>query len=173
MNCEINIDDCISINCNGQGQCMDGNSSHVCLCDAGFTGQNCAVNIEDCMNNSYSGHGQCIDGVNSFSCECDFGYTGEQCDSVMVLLDGCSNFQCVNGSCSLSENSELVCNCDPGYTGEQCYINIDDCFGVDCGNNYHCVDGVNSYECVCDFENTEGSCELSTEGKHSKQILRP
>ena len=155
--CTINIDNCIGVNCSGRGQCMDGNNLHSCLCNAVFTGVNCDVNIKDCMNNSCSGHGPCINGVNSFSCKCDSGYTGELYNSVMV--SDCSSFHCTNGSCSLSENSEPVCNCDPGYTRERYRIDID---GVDCGNNYHCVDRMNSYYCIC----IERFCELPTEGKH-------
>ena len=92
-------------------------------------------------------------------CSCDPGYTGELCDS--VVTSDCSSSHCINGSCSLDENSEPVCSCDPGYSGERCHIDIDDCSGVDCSSNYHCVDRVNSYDCICDLGT---SCEVSTKG---------
>ena len=78
------------------------------------------------------------------------------------MLDCSSRIICINGSCSIDENNEPVCSCDPGYTGERCHVDIDDCIGVDCGDNHRCVDKVNSYDCVCDFVHTGSSCaELS------------
>lgn len=164
--CTVNINDCVEVNCSGRGQCMDEVNTFTCSCDPGFTGANCQINIANCLEaNNCSEHGQCarVDGVDSFTCECDSGYTGELCDS--AVAPDCSSMQCVNGSCSpLNESSESVCSCDPGYTGENCHIDIDDCSGIDCGDNYRCVDGVNSYDCVCDFGYAGNSCELSNEG---------
>lgn len=164
VQCTVNVDNCVGVSCSGWGQCMDGVNAFTCLCDLGFTGENCQININDCLETNCSGHGQCVDGVNSFRCECDPGYTGELCNSALVVTSECSSILCINGSCNLNENNKPVCRCNPGYTGERCHTNIDDCSGVDCGRNYHCVDKVNSYDCVCDFESTGSSCEHTNEG---------
>ena len=39
--CEVNIDDCIGINCGPHGECIDEINSFKCRCDIGFTGDVC------------------------------------------------------------------------------------------------------------------------------------
>ena len=51
------------------------------------------------------------------------------------------------------------CTCDPGFTGEFCH-EIDDCYGMDCGENGQCIDGANTFTCVCDDEYTGEYCEV-------------
>lgn len=36
--CDVNIDDCLGIDCNN-GQCIDNIGSYTCLCSDGFTGK--------------------------------------------------------------------------------------------------------------------------------------
>ena len=81
--CELNIDDCVGIDCSGQGQCVDGINSFSCNCDLGFTGTTCEVNIDECASTDCysSGRGLCVDGINSFSCICESGFTGATCDT--------------------------------------------------------------------------------------------
>ena len=79
--CEVNINDCIGIDCSRQGQCVDGINSFSCNCDLGFTGITCEVNIDECASADCSGHGLCEDGINSFSCICESGFTGATCDT--------------------------------------------------------------------------------------------
>ena len=40
--CEINVDDCIGVNCSGNGKCLDGVNSFTCECSSGFSGLLCA-----------------------------------------------------------------------------------------------------------------------------------
>jgi len=51
--------------------------------------------------------------------------------------------------------------CPTGFTGPGCNVNIDDCAGVNCGANGHCVDGVASHACACDPGFTGASCSLA------------
>ena len=51
------------------------------------------------------------------------------------------------------------CTCDPSFTGEFCH-EIDDCYGIDCGENGQCIDGANNFTCVCDDEHTGEHCEV-------------
>lgn len=42
------------------------------------------------------------------------------------------------------------CDCAAGFTGPMCATSIDDCAGVDCGENLRCVDGFLDHTCVCE-----------------------
>ena len=78
-NCDANINNCGGVDCNGNGQCLDGVATFQCVCDPGFIGEICQTNINDCVGVNCSGNGQCVDGVNSFTCECMTGYGGTLC----------------------------------------------------------------------------------------------
>ena len=39
--CQTNIDDCEDVDCSGNGQCLDGVNSFMCVCDPGYTGLLC------------------------------------------------------------------------------------------------------------------------------------
>ena len=44
-NCDAEVDDCVGVTCNGNGQCVDDVDSFSCTCDPGFTGDRCQINI--------------------------------------------------------------------------------------------------------------------------------
>ena len=120
--CEINIDDCIGVNCSGNGQCVDGVLSYTCDCDPGFTEAECDVNIDECVAVN-CGNGQCVDGVHAYTCECDPGFTGVECGINInnCVGENCSgNGQCVDGIDSFS------CNCNDSFTGPLCEIRASD-----------------------------------------------
>ena len=52
------------------------------------------------------------------------------------------------------------CACNPGFTGEFCH-EIDDCYGVNCGTNHQCIDGVSNYTCVCNPGYTGENCDVN------------
>ena len=41
MECEVNIDDCVGVNCSGNGQCVDEINSFSCNCNDSYTGPLC------------------------------------------------------------------------------------------------------------------------------------
>ena len=43
--CEVNINDCTGVTCNGNGQCADGTNTFTCICDPDFTGELCETNV--------------------------------------------------------------------------------------------------------------------------------
>ena len=114
----LEVDDCVGVNCSGNGRCVDGMDSFTCSCSAGFTGEMCQTNIDECIGVNCSGNGQCVDGADSFSCECDPDFTGVICQTNIddcVEAQNCSgNGQCVDGITS------FTCECSPGYTGLLC-----------------------------------------------------
>ena len=77
--CEVNINDCIGVNCSGNGECIDGVNAFNCNCFHGYSGNMCKVNIDDCIGVNCSGNGNCSDKVGSFTCDCDIGYSGALC----------------------------------------------------------------------------------------------
>ena len=78
------IDECVGVNCTGNGRCVDGENSFNCNCDPGFTGELCQTDIDECIGVNCSGKGECLDGVNSFTCECSLDYTGPLCDNIII-----------------------------------------------------------------------------------------
>ena len=87
MMCEEDIDDCVGVSCNENGQCVDGMDSFICMCDPGFTGKLCQINADDCAGINCSGNGECVDEVNTFTCECSPGYRGPLCaEGISIVL---------------------------------------------------------------------------------------
>ena len=41
--CDINVDECESVNCSTNGRCIDGVGSFYCECDSGYSGMLCEV----------------------------------------------------------------------------------------------------------------------------------
>jgi hypothetical protein len=124
--CTININDCIGVNCSGNGQCVDGVLSYTCDCDSGFTGVECDVNIDDCVTVNCSGNGQCVDGIHSYTCKCDPGFTGMECG---ISIDDCVGVNCSgNGQC-VDEISSFSCNCNASFIGPLCETHTSDSEG--------------------------------------------
>ena len=154
------IDDCLEVNCSGNGQCVDGVDSFNCSCDPGFTGELCQTNIDDCVGVDCSGNGWCVDGIGNFTCNCSAGYTGTECE---VNIDECVGVNCSGNGWCVDGIGNVTCNCSAGYTGTECEVNIDDCVRVDCSENGECLDGANSFTCECNPGYTGQFCE-NTEG---------
>ena len=115
------VDNCVGVNCSGNGLCVNGMDSFMCNCSAGYNGSQCEMNIDECLSNPCASTGQCVDGVDSFTCSCDQGYTGELCETDIGECEGvdCSgNGECLDGVGSFS------CVCSPGYTGQLCDVDI-------------------------------------------------
>ena len=117
------VDNCVEVNCSGNGLCVNGIDSFMCNCSAGYNGSECEMNIDDCLSNPCASTGQCVDGVDSFTCSCDQGYAGQLCETDIGECEGvdCSgNGECLDGVGSFS------CVCSPGYTGQLCDVVIQD-----------------------------------------------
>ena len=115
--CNVNINDCMGVNCSGNGQCVDEELSYTCDCDPGFTGVQCETNIDDCVGINCSGTGMCVDGVNSFTCQCNPGFMGDLCQT---NIDDCVGVNCSgNGICVDGVNA-FICLCNPGFGGTIC-----------------------------------------------------
>ena len=80
-----------------------------------------------------------------------FGYAEIDLSLRVICAD---NFYGPNCDVFCVEN----CTCPPGFTGEFCATSIDDCVGVECGENQRCVDAHLNYTCVCEAGYTGPDC---------------
>ena len=55
--CKVNVNDCASITCSGNGQCVDGVNSFTCVCNSGFMGNLCETDVRGKINIA----GVCLD----------------------------------------------------------------------------------------------------------------
>ena len=44
--CQTNIDECVGVNCSGNGVCLDGVNSFTCQCNPGFNGTLCSEGVK-------------------------------------------------------------------------------------------------------------------------------
>ena len=117
--CETNINDCLRVNCSGNGQCLDGDNDYTCVCNPGYTGKDCDMNINKCetMGITCNERVRCLGGINNFTCNCNPGFTGELCQT---NIDDCVGVNCSgNGEC-LDGVDSFTCQCSPGFSGSLC-----------------------------------------------------
>ena len=144
--CEVEIDECVPINCSGNGNCVDKVNAFDCNCFPGHTGALCEVDIDECIesNVTCSDNGECIDEANAFKCNCFPGYTGFMCE---IEIDECIGVDCSgNGEC-IDKVDAFECSCSSGHTGVMCELN--NCIGVNCSGNGECMHKVDGFECNC------------------------
>ena len=79
--CEINIDDCPSNECENGAICKDQLNGYDCECKPGFRGRFCKENIDDCESKPCLNGGTCMDDISNYTCECSPGYGDHQCQT--------------------------------------------------------------------------------------------
>lgn len=165
--CGIDIqDDCIGIDCNGNGICVDG----VCECNFGFDLDDCSECLDnyygsDCNECVFCNNGECFDGINgNGECLCDDGWIGTICSECDENYYGptCQSCSvCNNGECSdgLQGNGECLCN--NGWTGELCDI-----------PNNSCQNGFEIDEmCICQCGWTGELCSECSDGYFTNKCV--
>lgn len=48
MNCEQNLDECLSNPCQNGGTCHDRDNGYVCYCPLGYSGGHCELDVAVC-----------------------------------------------------------------------------------------------------------------------------
>ncbi|XP_046573989.1 fibropellin-1-like [Haliotis rubra] len=158
MNCEMNVDDCVSSPCQNGATCIDKHRGYVCACAYGFTGERCETRINPCLSNPCSNGGLCEDTGRGYTCNCPVGWEGPRC---AVDRDECTSHPCHHRGTCVDYPGAYECLCLNGFTGRLCEVNIDDCLSNSCINNSTCVDDVNDYRCACASGYTGRFCELN------------
>ena len=76
MNCEVNYDDCVGVDCN-HGYCEDGLDDYQCRCWPGYRGHSCDMEIDECGSDPCQNGGHCTDHVANYTCACPQGTSGK------------------------------------------------------------------------------------------------
>ncbi|CAG5127769.1 unnamed protein product, partial [Candidula unifasciata] len=81
---------CLSYPCLNDGTCTVVGTSHVCTCNALYTGADCSLVNNPCSSNPCRNNGVCSFSTKSpsagtpstpaYVCTCPEGYTGRMCD---------------------------------------------------------------------------------------------
>ena len=84
INCEKDIDECLSDPCQNDGKCVNEIGKFACECQDGWEGDLCESDIDNCLpSNPCQNNGKCLDsGTNSFACECQQLWEGPTCETV-------------------------------------------------------------------------------------------
>jgi len=144
--------------CGEYATCHDKCSGYECKCIKGYSMKNgkCVKDCDEnqCANKTHDchAHATCIDKCSGFECKCNDGYYGggqvccdeKQCDSNPCgentrCVEKCEGYQCV---CKDNNYRPVT---GYGGTGVLNCEHKDKCYGVKCGKNMECRDGL----CYC------------------------
>ncbi|XP_048353079.1 protein crumbs homolog 1 isoform X2 [Sphaerodactylus townsendi] len=138
INCELEIDECLSQPCLNGGSCHDSLGGYYCSCPLGFHGDLCAVNIDECASQPCLNGGECIDDINRYDCNCtDTGHMGLHCETP---IPSCWSHPCHNNATCKDTAESYLCHCLPGYTGSFCEIDVNECSSNPCLHGSVCVE---------------------------------
>ncbi|XP_041912674.1 neurogenic locus notch homolog protein 1-like isoform X2 [Alosa sapidissima] len=148
-NCEINIDDCPSYDCQNGGTCMDGVNTYNCQCPPEWTGQYCTDDVDEChlQPNTCQHGGTCYNTLGSYNCVCVNGWSGPDCSE---NIDDCATAVCMQGSTCVHRVASFICMCPHGRTGLLCHL-TDACMSSPCRDGSQCFNNpINGmYNCMC------------------------
>ncbi|CAD7079574.1 unnamed protein product [Hermetia illucens] len=154
VNCEENVDECLSNPCQNGGICRDRDNGYICTCPPGYLGTHCEIDVAVCETGTgarcHNG-GECIEGPGlKFTCRCAPGWRGHICQDE---INECESSPCQNGGVCVDRLAAYVCACPMGYTGINCEEEILICSASPCQNNALCLmeEGVPTCYCVPDF----------------------
>ncbi|XP_021531834.2 LOW QUALITY PROTEIN: protein eyes shut homolog [Aotus nancymaae] len=144
--CEIDMNECLFLPCEGYGDCEAMVNNFRCICRAGFSGSLCEIEINECSSEPCKNNGTCVDLTNRFLCNCEPGYHGPFCE---LDVNKCKTSPCLDEENCVYRTDGYNCLCAPGYTGINCEVNLDECLSEPCLHDGVCIDGINRYTCDC------------------------
>ncbi len=103
--------------CLNEGECVEVDGGHACLCPAGFRGDECETDVDDCASAPCQNGSMCVDGVDTYTCECEIGFKGRHCEE---NRDDCTPNPCKNGGFCRDGVADYTCQCLDGFSGDTC-----------------------------------------------------
>lgn len=134
----MNIDECASMPCQSNSNCIDLDNKFICKCINDFgTGILCDSELNQCeLLSPCKNFGTCENFGNSYKCVCAAGFFGVNCE---FDTNECKSHPCgLNGVC-LDQINGFNCVCLPGWSGINCQTKLDLCGSFPCLNGGNCV----------------------------------
>ncbi|XP_068717201.1 notch homolog 2 N-terminal-like protein A [Montipora capricornis] len=76
----LDIDECLKIPCQNNGNCSTTVGNYTCKCVQGFEGKNCERDIDECKESSPCQNGTCENKNGTYKCKCQKGFLGLNCE---------------------------------------------------------------------------------------------